>query len=241
MCRTILIVAIGFATQTYPLLVAAENRFEAEIQRFEEADKVNPPPKDAVLFIGSSSIRFWKTLEQDFPGIEVINRGFGGAQFSDVIHFLDRVVIPYQPRAIVIYAGSHDLRREGGGPGEVLKMFTEFREAVQAKLPRTRICYISMKPSIQKWETIHLDREANRLIKEYCEKTPGVQFIDIWTPMVVKSSPPPGKYFKPDLNHPSSEGYRLWASVIRPFIELRPTDTQNAEPVLPSDENKLRR
>jgi len=238
MYRTILIAAMGFAVQAFPLLVAAENRFEQSIQEFEKADKVTPPPKGAVLFIGSSSIRFWETLEQDFYGIEVINRGFGGAQFRDVIHFLDRVVTPYQPRAIVIYAGSHDLRRKGGGPGEVLKMFTAFREAVRAKLPRTRVCYISMKPSIMKWETIHLDKEANRLIREYCEKTPDAHFIDIWTPMVVESSPPPERYFKPDLNHPSTEAYKLWASVIRPFIEPRPTDAQNAQSVLPSDANK---
>ena len=93
-----------------------ENRFERDIQEFEAQDKENYPPEGAVLFTGSSSIKRWHSLEQDFAGIKVINRGFGGALFSDVIHFLDRIVIPYQPSAIVIYAGSHDLHHGAGGP-----------------------------------------------------------------------------------------------------------------------------
>ena len=197
----------------------AENRFEKDIQRFEEQDKKDQPPKGAVLFIGSSSIRLWRTLERDFAGIPVINRGFGGALFSDVIDFSDRIVVPYQPNTIVIYAGSRDLRINGCGPEEVLRRFRQFREMVRAELPDTRICYVSMKPSIGKWKTIHLDEEANRLIEEYSRKTAGVEFIDIWSPMVAESSPPPKKYFQPDLNHPSQEGYKLWAKAIRPFIE----------------------
>lgn len=194
------------------------NRFEKDIQKSEELDTNLQPQKDAVLFVGSSSIRRWRTLEQDFAGINVINRGFGGALFSDVIHFFDRIVTPYQPRVIVVYAGSRDLRSNGDGPEEVLGVFKKFQGMVGAELPETRTCYVSMKPSIKKWNTIHLDREANRLIEDYSKKTPRVEFSDIWLPMVAESSPPPKKYFAPDLNHPSHEGYKLWAKVIRPFI-----------------------
>ena len=196
-----------------------ENPFEIDIREFEEQDKNDQPPKGAVLFVGSSSFRLWRTLEQDFAGIPVSNRGFGGALFSDVNHFFDRIVAPCQPNIVVVYAGSRDLRINGCGPEEVLRMLVEFRELVAAALPETRICYVSMKPSIGKWETIHLDRETNRLIEAYAKKTAGVAFIDIWSPMVTESSPPPEKYFRPDLNHPSQEGCQLWAKVIRPFIE----------------------
>jgi len=195
------------------------NRFEPNIREFEERDRTNPPPPDAALFTGSSSIRLWDSLEEDFAPLSVINRGFGGAQFSDVIHFLDRIVVPYRPRVVVIYAGSHDLRRADGGPPAVLRMFDAFRTAVHDALPETKVCYVSMKPSIKKWETIGMDREANRLVEEYCASTPLTTYIDIWTPMVREGSPPPARYFKPDRNHPSREGYRLWASVIRPYIE----------------------
>jgi hypothetical protein len=118
-------------------------------------------------------------------------------------------VIPYKPKSIVIYAGSRDLHIKEGKPKDVLKMFIKFRESVRAKLPKTKIFYLSMKPSIEKWKTIHLDKEANGLIEEYAKRTENVEFIDIWTPMVSKSSPPTTKYFVKDLNHPSIDGFNL--------------------------------
>jgi lysophospholipase L1-like esterase len=196
-----------------------EHRFENEIVEFERRDSTHQPPRDGILFVGSSSIRRWTSLEKDFPGLPVINRGFGGAEFGDVIHYLERIVIPYRPRVIVVYAGSHDVRRAGGGPEKVLQMFQSFCAAVHARLPATKVCYLSMKPSIAKWKTIELDREANRLIEQFATVTTNVEFIDIWTPMVAESSPPPQDYFAPDLNHPSLSAYRLWAKTIRPYIE----------------------
>ena len=172
-----------------------------------------------MLFTGSSSIRFWSNLEEDFSGIPVINRGFGGAQFSDVIYFMDRIVTPYEPKTIVIYAGSHDLRKKDGGPEEVLRMFKAFRSAVREKLPNTKICYISMKPSLAKWETIHLDKESNKLISDYCTQTEKTEFIDIWTPMLGDAEKPSPDYFKSDRNHPNDKCYKLWASIIREYIE----------------------
>lgn len=198
---------------------ANENPFEKDIRKFEEADKVQAPAKNAVLFIGSSSIVRWKTLKEDFADFEVLNRGFGGSQFSDLLHFFDRVVVPYDPRAIVIFSGSHDLHRGKRRPDEVLQMLKSFRNRVQAQLPETKVLYISMKPSIAKWEEIGLDQEANRLIKAYAEETGAIEFIDIWTPMTAESSPPPEKYFVSDRNHLSPEGYRLWASTVRPYLE----------------------
>src|SRR5436853_118273 len=113
------------------------NSFEKDVLAFEASDKTNPPPKNAILFIGSSSIRMWKTLAQDFPDYRVINRGFGGSQISDSIYFADRIVIPYQPRAIVFYAGGNDIN--GGKSAETV--FTDFKTfvgKVRAKLPDTK-------------------------------------------------------------------------------------------------------
>ena len=195
------------------------NRFENEILKFEEEDKIAPPPKGAVLFTGSSSIRLWTSLQEDFKGIDVINRGFGGANFSDVIYFMDRIVTPHEPKTIVIYAGSHDLRKEGGGPQEVLRMFRDFSTEVKKRLPGIRICYISMKPSLAKWETIDLDRESNELLEKYCNQIEGLEFIDIWTPMLSGDEKPREELFRQDRNHPSEVCYKLWAEVIRPYIE----------------------
>ncbi|RRJ97678.1 hypothetical protein Ga0100231_004090 [Opitutaceae bacterium TAV4] len=221
----------GFCTTTLCLLFAAillmcmtpsraaENRFESTIKKFEKQDKTRPLTKNLVLFTGSSSIKLWQTLEEDFAGYNVLNRGFGGSEFSDLLYFFDRIITPYHPDVIVIYAGSHDLHRKNGGPGEVLNKLKTFQERVRSELPNTKIFYISMKPSIKKWKTIELDQEANRLIKAWATETPNVEFIDIWTPMVAESSPPPEKYFVADLNHLSREGYQLWASVIRTHLE----------------------
>jgi len=198
---------------------AGENRFEPEIQKFEAMDRLAPPAKNAVLFTGSSSIVYWKNLEADFAGYEVLNRGFGGSQFSDLLHFFDRIIAPYHPQIIVIYSGSHDLHVGKRSPAEVLQMVQTLEGRVRDELPETKIFYISLKPSIAKWKEIALDQEANRLIEEYAGESDTLEFVDIWTPMVAESSPPPERYFQADLNHISEEGYRLWASVIRQHLE----------------------
>lgn len=215
---------LGLLFATFLLLgadvaLATQNRFEPDILKFEEMDKVQAPVKNAVLFTGSSSIRRWKTLEEDFTGFEVLNRGFGGSQFNDLLHFFDRVILPYHPSIIVIYSGSHDLHHGKRSPQEVLQMVKTFHDKVQAQLPETKVFYISLKPSISKWDKIGLDQETNHLIRAYAEETEGIEFIDIWTPMIAEGSPPPEKYFMSDLNHLNREGYQLWASVIRSHLE----------------------
>src|SRR5438093_1816424 len=122
------------------------NRFDAEIAAFEARDRTNPPPKNAILFIGSSSIRMWKTLAQDFPEHKVINRGFGGSEISDSVHFADRIVVPYRPTMIVMYAGGNDINA-GKNPERVAADFKAFVEKVRTKLPETRIAYISIAPN----------------------------------------------------------------------------------------------
>ena len=138
-------------------------RFENEISAFETADKTNPPPKRAILFIGSSSIRLWKTLPQDFPGHKVINRGFGGSEIADSVYFADRIVFPYEPRMIVLYAGGNDIN--GGKSPEVVSAdFKAFVEKVRAKLPDTRIAYISIAPNPARWSQVERVKAANKLI-----------------------------------------------------------------------------
>jgi lysophospholipase L1-like esterase len=204
--------------QGFDLIVIPESRFEKDIQAFEKQDQTDPPPKNAVLFWGSSSFRLWHTLKEDLSNLPIINRGFGGAPLRDLIHFMDRIVIPHQPQIVVVYGGSIDLHDLGCSPEQVLDLFKQFKNALHTKLPKTKICYISMKPSISKWNTIHLDQEANRLIAEYAGKTNLVEFVDIWTPMTQGNTPPPKDYFLPDLNHPNHSAYKLWAKIIRPFI-----------------------
>ena len=134
-----------------PLFVRAQEQqpapFENEIKAFEQSDKTNPPPKDAVLFVGSSSIRLWKTLEQDMPGMKVINRGFGGSQVEHSVRYADRIVLPYRPKLIVFYAGDNDIAA-GKTPNRVLEDFKAFVAKVKTALPNTKILYVSIRPSV---------------------------------------------------------------------------------------------
>src|SRR5437868_4286386 len=114
-----------------------EAQWETAIQAFEASDQTNPPPPNAILFVGSSSIRKWDTLAQDFHAYKVINRGFGGSHLSDSVAFADRIVIPYKPKLVLIYAGDNDIA-SGKPPQEVFDDFKQFVQKIKQALPKTR-------------------------------------------------------------------------------------------------------
>ena len=189
------------------------NAFEKDILAFEASDKTNPPPKNAILFIGSSSIRMWKTLAQDFPGFRVINRGFGGSQISDSIHFADRIVIPYEPRAIVFYAGGNDINAKKA-PDTVFNDFKTFVGKVRGKLPATKIVYISVAPNPARWAQIDQVREANKLIRDYTTKEAGLSFIDVHPHMLGADGQPKPDIYLADKLHMNEKGYVIWKGVV---------------------------
>jgi hypothetical protein len=158
-------------------------KWEKEIRVFKAADQQHPPPQKAILFIGSSGIRLWTTLAQDFPEHAVINRGFGGSQIADCVHFADRIVIPYQPRLIVLRAGTNDIAA-GKTPEQVFADFTAFAEKVRAKLPDTPIVFMSLNPSPARWANAAKEQRTNRLIREYIAAHKHLDYIDAFTPML---------------------------------------------------------
>jgi lysophospholipase L1-like esterase len=193
------------------------NQWETEIKKFEESDRQNPPPKSAVLFLGSSSIRLWQSLAEDFRGIEVINRGFGGSQIVDSILYVNRIVIPYQPKIVVLYAGDNDLA-SGKTPWQVLKDFKKFVSLVHLKLPETKIAFISIKPSPARASLLQSMKEANGLIKDYTLRDKKLSYIDVFTPMLAQDGKPRSELFIEDRLHMNRDGYELWKSVIAPYI-----------------------
>ncbi len=200
---------------------SAQKKWEPEIQQFEKSDKENPPPKGAVLFIGSSSIRMWKSLSEDFPGIKVINRGFGGSQIADSTFYVDRLVTPYRPRMIVFYAGDNDLF-DGKTPQQVLDDYKAFVSRVRLKLPSTKIAFISIKPSPARASIIDKMRQANALIRNYSSHEKRLLFIDVFTPMLGKDGNPRPELFGPDRLHMNGQGYELWKSVVAPYLISKP-------------------
>jgi lysophospholipase L1-like esterase len=193
------------------------NKWEPEIKKFEVSDRQNPPPKHAVLFIGSSSIQSWKSLADDFPGIKVINRGFGGSELADSTFYVDRIVVPYQPKMVVLYAGDNDLA-SGRTPQQVFEDYKVFVERVHRKLPTTKIAYISIKPSPARASLLQSMKDANGLIKAYVTHHKRLVYIDVFTPMLGKDGNPRPELFGPDRLHMNSEGYGLWKLVIAPYI-----------------------
>lgn len=191
--------------------------WETDMQRFEAADAQLPPPRGGVLFIGSSSIRFWDTLAQDFPGVPVINRGFGGSELRDSTWYADRIIVPYAPRQILIYAGDNDLNA-GRTPQQLRADFIAFVERVRRDLPKAKIAYISNKPSPSRAQLLPVQREANTLIAAEAQRL-GVDYIDIFTPMLDASGQPDQSLFIEDRLHMNRAGYVIWQRAIAPYLK----------------------
>jgi lysophospholipase L1-like esterase len=187
--------------------------FASAIAAFEAQDATNPPPRNAVLFVGSSSIRRWETLAQDFPFTPVINRGFGGSTMAHVVHYADRIVLPYRPRLVVVYAGDNDLN-SGKTPETLL---TDF-QAFVGKVPEIPIVFLAIKPSPKRWALVEKTRVANRLIREFCATEPRLRYVDTFTPMLGADGQPRPELYAPDQLHPSRAGYQLWQSILTPYL-----------------------
>ena len=192
--------------------------FENEIRAFEQADAKSPPPQDAVLFVGSSSIRLWKTLQDDFPNLKVINRGFGGSQVEHSVRYADRVVLPYRPKLIVFYAGDNDLAA-GKSPNRVLDDFKAFAEKVRTALPQTRILYVSIRPSGARWHLQGRQWLTNRMIREFADADDAVEYVDVVSTLLGPNGQPRADYLVADKLHLGPDGYRAWTAVIRPHVE----------------------
>ena len=193
-----------------------ENRWEPHVQRFEQQDRVKPPPKGGILFVGSSSIVGWD-LKKCFPDLPVINRGFGGSQISDSIHFAERIVLPYRPKVIVLYAGDNDVAG-GKTPKQVVADYRTFVAKVHQALPKTRIVYVAIKPSIRRWHLVDKMRQANAAIKAAARSDPRLVFVDVDPPMIGQDGKPRGELFKPDGLHLNAAGYQLWSDLVRPHL-----------------------
>ena len=196
---------------------APAGKWEAEIKRFEEADRQHPPAKGAVLFIGSSSIALWKDLAQDFPSTRVLNRGFGGSEIADSTSYVGRIVAPYRPRMIVLYAGDNDLA-DGKTPQQVFEDYQAFVGRVRRDLPKARIAFISIKPSPARASLMQRMKAANEMIRDYASRHRGLVYIDVFTPMLGADGQPRRELFGQDGLHMNREGYSLWRALITPYI-----------------------
>jgi hypothetical protein len=192
-------------------------KWEGEISAFERSDATNPPSKGGIVFIGSSTIRFWTSLARDYPGQPVINRGFGGSEIVDSTHFADRILFPYEPRKVFLRAGGNDLWA-GKSVEQVFADFKEFAETVHARLPAAKIYYISWSPSVARWRQHDKEKELNTLAAGYIADKPWLQYIETYDLPLGPDGKPMPKLFRADGLHFNAAGYRLLVERVRPFV-----------------------
>lgn len=211
------------AADTTSAYLAAKARWHNELAAFARADQERFPQPGGVVFVGSSTVRMWTRLSQDFSRVPggIVNRGFGGSTLADCALFARDLVVRYKPRQVVLYAGDNDLA-EGRTPLQVLDSFARFANTVRAELPDARISFISVKPSPSREQLMPQIRETNHVISAYLNLLPNSEYIDIHTPMLGADGRPRPELFRGDRLHLTDEGYRLWQSVVAPHLPQPP-------------------
>lgn len=197
-------------------------RWAEIVERFEAKDRVREPSPGSVVFVGSSSIRLWRTLEQDLAPTPVLNRGFGGSRTDDVLHYMDRLVTAYRPQAVVYYAGDNDLGRDRvPTPQSVSENFRRFVERMRTEGQGVPVYFVSIKPSPQRMPRWPAMAEANRLVEAYAARQDDVTYLDVASPMLDERGQVRPELFSEDGVHMNERGYALWTSIVRPVIHTQ--------------------
>ena len=199
-------------------------RWEGSIKGFEQMDAISMPEKEGIVFVGSSTIAFWITLEEDMAPLPVIRRGFGGSIINDSINFADRIIIKYLPSIVVLYAGDNDIaienecKKDEDAAKECMADFQTFVRTIHNQLPDVEICFISIKPSPSRWEIWPIMRDANRLIKEFMQKGDKLHYIDIVPCLLDNNHRPNENLYIRDKLHLNEKGYIEITKIIKPII-----------------------
>jgi lysophospholipase L1-like esterase len=194
--------------------------FAEDIAAFKKRDSVSFPPKNAILFVGSSSFTNWKDVQNYFPQFMILNRGFGGSSVSDVIRYADDIIFPYQPKQIVIYCGENDLAATDSVTGEmVYRRFVQLFAVIRNKMPEVSVAFISLKPSPSRWHLKDKMIAANKSIKKYLRKKKNAAFIDVYHKMLNKDGTPMPEIFIEDNLHMNAKGYTIWQKIIEPYLK----------------------
>jgi lysophospholipase L1-like esterase len=191
----------------------------ASIRSFEAQDQRQFPPADGIVFTGSSSFTLWSTMEKDLAPLPVLNRGFGGARILDVVRYAERIVLPYHPRAVVLFAGTNDIAPPKPATAQqVYEGYLEFVRCVRSKLPEVPIYFVAITPTPLRWEYWSIVQEANRLILQHTQSDPRLRFIDLTDHLLDPDGKPDRSLYRFDRLHPNQKGYAKWTAVIKPVL-----------------------
>lgn len=193
-------------------------RFKNEIANIQKKyDTLWDASKETLVFAGSSSIRTWTRLEEIFPAHQIINSGFGGSQASDLLAYSDELILNFNPSKVFIYAGDNDLAA-GKKPKGILATILEIKNRIRAKKSDVGIVLIAAKPSMARWSLKRKYKHLNRKFEKLCNKDNLMHFANIWDPMLLGKNLNPNIYLEDGL-HMNAEGYKIWNSVLQPFID----------------------
>lgn len=201
----------GSAQQSFPFL--------DEIEGFKKQDSANPPPQNAILFVGSSSFRMWTNLQNDFPGYTIINRGFGGSSLPDVIRYASDIIISYKPKQVVVYCGENDFTADGVNAEIVYDRFTTLFEIIREKLPKAHVLFVSLKPSPSRLKFLPEMVKANTMVKNYLKNYRRTGYVDVYSKMLLADGTPMPDIFKADKLHMTEAGYVIWKKAIKPHLK----------------------
>ena len=215
--RTLVWVKRGASWKLTHLHTSNYSLWERAITAFETADKEAPPKPGGVVFVGSSSIVGWRSLAEDFAEVATVRRGFGGSEVIDSLLYAHRIVTPYRPRKVAIYAGDNDIAK-GKTARRVMHDVKQFVETIHAALPETTIGFIAIKPSLSRWRLWPIMKRANELVAAYADDQERVDYLDIATPMLGQDGMPQRGLFLRDGLHMNADGYAIWTKALQSWV-----------------------
>lgn len=209
----VLFYLMGFAVN------AQQAPFYTDIREFKKQDSISAPPPHPILFVGSSSFRMWKNMQEDFPGYTVINRGFGGSTLPDVIRYADDIIFPYNPKQIVIYCGDNDLASSDTvTAATVVRRFKTLFMIIRNKMPGVPVVFVAIKPSPSREKLLPKMKEANGAIKKFLSTQKRTAYADVYTAMIAEDGKIRQDIFIGDNLHMNETGYAIWRKIITPYL-----------------------
>lgn len=201
------------------ILLAQERAFWKEIRAFKTSDSVDRPPKNAIVFVGSSSFRMWRNIQQDFPDHKIINRGFGGSSLPHVLAYADEIIITYQPKQVVVYCGENDFMTDTVTSDIVVDRFKTLFHLLRKQIPKAEILFVSMKPSPSRQRLMPEIHRANQAIRSFLEKNRKGTYVNVWDAMLDKNGNPRKELFLQDMLHMNEKGYAIWQEILAPYLK----------------------
>ena len=195
----------------------AQGNWDGDMAKFDALDARTPPPQNGILFLGSSSIVLWD-VAKSFPGLPVINRGFGGSLYEDLVTYFDRIVPPYRPRIVVLYSGDNDTSMNRR-PAEIAGAIRTFEQRLHALLPDTKLIVMSIKPSPARWNVVGPVRQTNELIRAWAAERTNTAFVDVFLAMLGADGMPRPELYIADGLHLTPVAYVLWTELLRPHLQ----------------------